>query len=106
MAGADFGGTVLGRPVVVDAFNDHNRAAEAPWFATRAYDAGADLLMDVQNSPVAAAVAKVAPPRRKLTGSTGWGHPPHTPAAPRPLLGGFLYQSGVKCCVQKMPNWA
>jgi branched-chain amino acid transport system substrate-binding protein len=30
MAVADFGGSVLGRPVVVDALNDHNKAAEAP----------------------------------------------------------------------------
>ncbi len=55
MAVADFGGTVLGRPIVVDALNDHNKAAEAPGLATRAYDAGADLLMDVKNSQVAAA---------------------------------------------------
>jgi branched-chain amino acid transport system substrate-binding protein len=30
MAVADFGGSVLGRPVLVDALNDHNKAAEAP----------------------------------------------------------------------------
>lgn len=30
MAVADFGGTVLWRPVVVDALDAHNRAAEAP----------------------------------------------------------------------------
>ena len=51
MAVADFGGSVLGRPVVVDALNDHNKAAEAPGLATQAYDAGADLLMDLQNAP-------------------------------------------------------
>src|ERR1700743_4032897 len=66
MAVADFGGSVLGRPIVVDALNDHNKAAEAPGLATQAYDAGADLLMDVQNSPIAAAVSKVATERKKL----------------------------------------
>ena len=33
MAVADFGGSVLGRPVVVDELNDHNKAAEAPALA-------------------------------------------------------------------------
>ncbi len=64
MAVADFGGTVLGRPVVVDALNDHNKPALAPGLATQAYDAGASLLMDVQNSPIALAVAKVATERQ------------------------------------------
>src|ERR1700722_15416655 len=46
MAVEDFGGTVLGRPIVVDALNDHNKPAEAPGLAKQAFDAGADLLMD------------------------------------------------------------
>src|SRR6201996_838790 len=46
MAVEDFGGTVLGRQVVVDALNDHNKPAEAPGLAKQAFDAGADLLMD------------------------------------------------------------
>ena len=81
MAGADCGGTVLGGPVVVDAVNDHNRAAEAPGLAAQAYDAGADLLMDVQNSPIAAAVSKVATARHKLAISTGSANPGLTRAA-------------------------
>ena len=81
MAVADFGGTVLGRPVVVDALNDHNKAAEAPGLATQAYDAGADLLMDVQNSPIAAAVSKVATERHRLAISTGSANPSLTRAA-------------------------
>ncbi|WP_213770571.1 ABC transporter substrate-binding protein [Bradyrhizobium sp. dw_78] len=75
MAVADFGGTVLGRPVIVDALNDHNKPAEAPGLATQAYDAGADLLMDVQNSPIALAIAKVANERHKLAISTGSAAP-------------------------------
>jgi branched-chain amino acid transport system substrate-binding protein len=71
MAVEDFGGSVLGRPIVVDALNDHNKAAEAPALATQAYDAGADLLMDLQNSPIAAAISKVATERRKIAISTG-----------------------------------
>ena len=81
MAVADFGGTVLGRPVVVDALNDHNKPAEAPGLAAQAYDAGADLLMDVQNSPIALAVAKVATERRKLAISTGSAVPALTRGA-------------------------
>jgi branched-chain amino acid transport system substrate-binding protein len=81
MAVADFGGSVLGRPVLVDALNDHNKAAEAPALATQAFDAGADLLMDVQNSPIATAISKVATERRKLAISTGSANPGLTRAA-------------------------
>ena len=86
MAVADFGGTVLGRPIVVDSLNDHNKAAEAPGLATQAYDAGADLLMDVQNSPIAAAVSKVATDRHKLAISTGSGNPTLTRGGLQPLF--------------------
>jgi branched-chain amino acid transport system substrate-binding protein len=75
MAVADFGGAVLGRPVIVDALNDHNKPAEAPGLAAQAYDAGADLLMDVQNTPIAMAIAKVATERHKLAISTGSAAP-------------------------------
>src|ERR1700742_4500718 len=75
MAVEDFGGTVLGRPIIVDALNANNKPAEAPGLATQAYDAGADLLMDVQNSPIALAVAKVANERHKLAISTGSAAP-------------------------------
>jgi branched-chain amino acid transport system substrate-binding protein len=71
MAVADFGGVVLGRTILVDALNDHNKASEAPALAAKAYDAGADLIMDIQNSPIAAAISKVATDRRKLAISTG-----------------------------------
>ncbi len=81
MAVADFGGSVLGRPVVVDALNDHNKPAEAPGLAAQAYDAGADLLMDVQNSPIALAVAKVATERQKLAITTGSAVPALTRGA-------------------------
>src|SRR6202051_2365933 len=81
MAVADFGGSVLGRPVVVDALNDHNNAAEAPALARQAYDAGADLLMDAQNSPSATEISKVATERRKLAISTIAASPALTRAA-------------------------
>jgi branched-chain amino acid transport system substrate-binding protein len=71
MAVEDFGGTVLGRPIAVDALNDHNKPAEAPGLATQAIDAGASLLMDVQNSPIAMAVAKVATERHVIAITTG-----------------------------------
>jgi branched-chain amino acid transport system substrate-binding protein len=81
MAVEDFGGTVLGRPIIVDALNDHNKPAEAPGLATQAYDAGADLLMDVQNAPIALAISKVATERHKLAISTGSASPALTRAA-------------------------
>jgi branched-chain amino acid transport system substrate-binding protein len=87
MAVADFGGSVLGRPVVVDALNDHNKPAEAPGLATQAYDAGADLLMDLQNSPIALAISKVATERRKLAISTGSA----TPALTRGACSRYVY---------------
>lgn len=81
MAVADFGGSVLGRPIVVDALNDHNKAAEAPALARQAYDAGADLLMDVQNSPIATEISKVATERKKLAITTIAASPALTRAA-------------------------
>ena len=81
MAVADFGGSVLGRPIVVDALNDHNKAAEAPGLANQAYDAGADLLMDLQNAPIAAAISKVATERHRLAIGTNAANPALTRAA-------------------------
>lgn len=66
MAVADFGGEVLGRPIVVDSRNDHNKPDQVTALAEDAYDAGADLLMDVQNSPIAIAASKVAAERHRL----------------------------------------
>lgn len=66
MAVEDFGGRVLGRPVVVDARDDHNRPDLVKALAEGAFDAGADLLMDVQNSPIAIAASKVAAERHRL----------------------------------------
>jgi branched-chain amino acid transport system substrate-binding protein len=80
MAVEDFGGTVLGRSIVVDALNDHNKPAEAPGLAKQAFDAGADLLMDVQNAPIALAISKVATERHKLAISTGSASPALTRA--------------------------
>lgn len=81
MAVADFGGSVLGRPVMVDALNDHNKPAEAPGLANQAIDAGADLLMDAQNSPIAMAVAKVATERHRIVMATGAAAPALTRGA-------------------------
>ena len=81
MAVADFGGSVLGRPIVVDGANDHNKPALVPDLAAHAYDAGADLLMDVQNSPIALAVAKVASARHRLAITTGAAVPTLTRGA-------------------------
>ena len=66
MAVEDFGGQVLGRPIVVDTRNDHNKPDQVKALAEGAFDAGADLLMDVQNSPIAVAASKVAAERHRL----------------------------------------
>jgi branched-chain amino acid transport system substrate-binding protein len=66
MAVADFGGSVLGRPIIVDSRNDHNKPDDVAALANDAYDKGADLLMDIQNSPIATAVSKVAAQRHRL----------------------------------------
>src|ERR1700691_5597543 len=81
MAVADFGGSVLSRPVLGDGLTRHNKSAEAPALARQAYDAGADLLMDVQNSPIATEISKVATERRKLAISTLAANPALTRAA-------------------------
>lgn len=66
MAVADFGGSVLGRPIEVDSRNDHNKPDLVTALAEDAYDRGADLLMDVQNSPIAVAASKVAAARHRM----------------------------------------
>jgi branched-chain amino acid transport system substrate-binding protein len=81
MAVADFGGSVLGRPIVVDALNDHNKPPLVAGLATQAFDAGADLLMDVQNSPIAMAAADIATKRHRIAISTGSAVPALTRAA-------------------------
>ena len=80
MAVKDFGGTVLGRPITVDTRNDHNKPAEAPGLAEDAYKAGADLLMDIQNSPIAVAVSKVATAHHRLAITTESATPSTTRA--------------------------
>jgi hypothetical protein len=87
MAGQDFGGAVLGRPVVVDALNDRNKPAEVAGLATQALDACADLLMNVRNSPIALAVSNVALERRKIMISTGAA----IPALTRGACNRYLY---------------
>ena len=87
MAVADFGGQLLGRPVVVDALNDHNKAAEAGPLATQALDNGADLLMDIQDTPEAMAVAKIANERHRIAMSTGSA----APALTRGACGKYVY---------------
>ena len=87
MAVADSGPMLLGRPVVVDALNDHNHGPEAGALATQAINAGADLLMDIQDTPEALAVAKVANDRHRIAISTGSA----APALTRGACGKYVY---------------
>ncbi len=71
MAVKDFGGSVLGRPIEVDAIDHRNNGPEAAVKAREAIDGGADLLIDVTNSAVALAVSAVAKEKHKLLIATG-----------------------------------
>lgn len=67
MAAADFGGTVLGRPIEVVAGDHQNRPDVGSALARRWYDNDrVDVIMDIPNSGVALAVQGVARERRRL----------------------------------------
>ncbi len=107
MAVADFGGSVLGRPIVVDALNDHNKAAEAPGLANQAFDAGADLLMDLQNAPIAAAISKVATERHRLAIGTNAANPSPDPRGVQPVFLPLLVRpAGHRRGVRELPGRA
>ncbi len=71
MAVEDFGGSVLGRQIVVDAIDHRNNGPEAATKAREAFDNGAELAMDETNSAVALAVDAVAKEKHKLEIVTG-----------------------------------
>jgi branched-chain amino acid transport system substrate-binding protein len=71
MAVEEFGGTVLGRPVEVVSVDHRNNAPEAAAKAREAFDAGAELALDVTNSGAALAVSAVAKEKHKLEIVTG-----------------------------------
>jgi branched-chain amino acid transport system substrate-binding protein len=73
MAVEDFGGSVLGRPIVVDAVDHLNKADVAEAKAREEFDQGADLALDMTNSATAIAVAGVAKADHKLAIVTGAG---------------------------------
>ena len=70
------------RAVVLNALNERNKPGEAPGLANRAYDAGPDSLMDVQNSPITLAAVKVAAERHKLMITTSVAVPARAPSTP------------------------
>jgi len=71
MAVEDFGGKVLGRPIVVDAVDHRNKADEAASKAREEFASGADLALDETNSATALAVSNVAKEVHKLEIVTG-----------------------------------
>jgi branched-chain amino acid transport system substrate-binding protein len=71
MAVEDFGGKVLGRPIVVDTVDHRNQGPLAATKAREEYDGGADLALDLTNSATALAVAEVAKEKKKLAIVTG-----------------------------------
>ncbi|HEY4440642.1 MAG TPA: ABC transporter substrate-binding protein [Candidatus Elarobacter sp.] len=73
MAVEDFGGKVLGRPIVVDAVDHRNQGPEGATKAREEFASGADLALDMTNSGVALAVAAVAKEKHKLAIVTGGG---------------------------------
>ncbi len=73
MAVEDFGGKVLGRPIVVDAVDHRNQGPKAATKAREEFDSGAELALDMTNSGTALAVAGVAKEKHKLAIVTGGG---------------------------------
>lgn len=71
MAVDDFGGSVLGRKIVVDAIDHRNNGPEGAAKAREAFDTGAELALDETNSAVALAVSGVAKEKHKLEIVTG-----------------------------------
>jgi branched-chain amino acid transport system substrate-binding protein len=73
MAVEDFGGKVLGRPIVVDTIDHRNQGPLAAARAREEFDSGADLALDLINSGTALAVAELAKEKHKLAIVTGGG---------------------------------
>jgi len=71
MAVDDFGGKVLGRPIVVDAVDHRDSATVADAKAREEFSSGADLAVDLVNSATALAVSSVANQVHKLAIVTG-----------------------------------
>ncbi len=67
MAVADFGGTVLGRPIEVIAGDHQNKADVGAALARRWYDQdGVDVIMDLPNSGIALAVQQIGREKQRL----------------------------------------
>ncbi len=67
MAAADFGGTVLGRPIEVLAGDHQNKPDVGSALARRWYDQdGVDVIMDLPNSGIALAVQRIAHEKQRL----------------------------------------
>ena len=73
MAVEDFGGKLLGRPVVVDAVDHRNQGPEAATKAREEFDSGAELALDLTNSGAALAVSNVGKEKHKIVIVTGGG---------------------------------
>ncbi len=73
MAVDDFGGSVLGRKLVVDTVDHRNNGPEAATKAREEFDGGAELAIDMTNSATALAVSGVAKEKHKLAIVTGGG---------------------------------
>lgn len=71
MAVDDFGGKVLGRPIVVDAVDHQNKAAVAESRAREEFSSGAEFAVDLVNSATALAVESVAKEMHKVVMVTG-----------------------------------
>ena len=60
MAAADFGPSVIGRPIEILHANSQNKPDVAASVARQWYDSGVDLIVDLPVTPIAAAVQQVA----------------------------------------------
>jgi branched-chain amino acid transport system substrate-binding protein len=71
LAVSDFGGKVLGRPLVVDTVDHRNQAAIAEAKTREEFSSGAELAVDLTNSATALAAASVAKEMHKIVIVTG-----------------------------------
>jgi branched-chain amino acid transport system substrate-binding protein len=93
MAVDDFGGSVLGRKIEVDAIDHRNNGPEAAAKAREAYDGGAELALDMTNSATALAVGGVALEKHKLAIVTGGGSSAITGAACNKYMYHYAYDT-------------
>jgi branched-chain amino acid transport system substrate-binding protein len=94
MAVADFGGSVVGKPIELRFADHRNRTSIALDIAQRWFDTdGVDMILDLTNSAVALAVQDLARSRNRIVIVTGAGSAELTGRACSPTAVHYVYDS-------------